>query len=184
MYNAGDSIPTLSDDDYEYMRTISGDAEVRNCILIANARPFVFGGHATRSTNPRCLIEDIYVHDCEIMATPGGLFITTPELASYWRGFMRLLSQSEQIVRNITFENIIFNVTKGYLGKLIHIDVRSEKEASYSESKGYRIENITVNNFDLNGKYLRCSISNEGNDSIYKYTFNTYVDSKKITKDN
>lgn len=26
---------------------------------------------------------------------------------------------------------------------------------------------ITVNNFDLNGKYLKCAVSNEGNDTIY-----------------
>ena len=193
MYNAGDSIPTLSDDDYEYIRTISGNAEVRNCILVANSRPFVLGGHATKSINPRCVVEDIYIHDCEIITTPGRLFGNTPDHASYWTGFMRLLSQSEQIVRNIIFENIVFNVTNGYMGKLIHIDVRSQKEASYSECKGYRIENITFRNVkaighcnDLLPSMIKCREKESDNDTcgVSNISFeNITIGEKKLAYD-
>ena len=103
---------------------------------------------------------------------------------------MRLLSQSEQIVRNITFENIIFNVTNGYLGKLIHIDVRSEKEASYSESKGYRIENITFRNIkaigccnDLLPSLIKCreKESDDDNCSVSNISFeNITIGEKKL----
>ncbi|MEE1047985.1 MAG: hypothetical protein U0M60_11250, partial [Clostridia bacterium] len=67
----------------------------------------------------------------------------------YWSGFLRLLSQSEQIVRNITFENITVWVTKGHNGKPVHIEVRGSKNASYTENQGYKIENIKFKNISI-----------------------------------
>ena len=193
MYNAGDSIPNLFDTDYEYVTPLCADAEVKNCIMVANSRPVVLGGHATGNTSPRCVVEDVYIHDCEIIATPGKLFINNAEHASYWSGFMRILSQSEQIVRNIKFENIVFNITNGYMGKLVHIDVRSESEASYSESRGYRIENVTFKNIhaigycnDLLPSLIKCRKKASGDDTcgVSDIVFeNVTIDKKKLKKD-
>ena len=62
---------------------------------------------------------------------------------------MRILSQSEQIVRNITFRNIDVEWTKGYNGQPIHIAVRDNSKTSYKESQGYRIENILFENISF-----------------------------------
>ena len=64
---------------------------------------------------------------------------------------MRILSQSEQLVQNITFEDMIFNVTKGHNGKAVHIEVRDKSAASYTEVQGYRIEKITFKNIIIKG---------------------------------
>ena len=142
MYNACDSIPTLFDEGYNDVKAVCRNVEVKNCIMSSNARPVVLGGHATGCKNPRCIIEDIYMHDCEIIYTPYRIFGNTEEYSMYWSGFLRLLSQIEQIVRNIRFENITVDVTKGHNGKPVHIEVRGSKDASYTENQGYRIGNI------------------------------------------
>ena len=64
---------------------------------------------------------------------------------------MRILSQSEQIVRRICFENITVDVTKGHNGKIFHIEVRGQREASYTESKGFMIEDLQFNNINILG---------------------------------
>lgn len=64
---------------------------------------------------------------------------------------MRILSQSEQLVSNITFENMVFNVTKRHNGKVVHIEVRNNSAASYTESQGFRIEGITFKNIIIKG---------------------------------
>lgn len=150
MYNACDSIPMLFDDGYADVKTICTDVELKNCIMSSNARPIVLGGHATGSTNPRGIIENIYIHDCRIIETPYRIYGNTREYSMYWSGFLRLLSQSEQIVRNIRFEDIMIHVTKGHNGKPIHIEVRGDN-ASYTECRGYRIENITFKNIRIGG---------------------------------
>lgn len=151
MYNSCDSIPTLFDDGYNDVKAVCRDVEVKNCIMSSNARPVVLGGHATGCTNPRCVIEGLYIHDCEITGTPYRIFGNTEEYSSYWSGFMRILSQSEQVVRDITFENISVNVTPGHNGKIFHLEVRGQNNASYTESRGYMIENITFRNIDIKG---------------------------------
>ena len=151
MYNACDSIPTLFDEGFNEVCSVCSDAEVRNCILCSSARPVVLGGHATSETKPRCLMENIYIHDCEIPETPRALFSKDYEHGRYWGGMMRILSQSEQIVRNIRFENMTIDVSEGSLSQMAHICVRSDDEASYSESKGYRIENVSFKNINVIG---------------------------------
>ena len=64
---------------------------------------------------------------------------------------MRLLSQSEQIVRNICFSDIKIDYTKGCISKPVHIEVRGDKNASYTESRGYRIENVIFRNVEICG---------------------------------
>ncbi len=151
MYNGCDSIPTLFDDGYEVREAVCRNVEFKNCIISTVCRPFVFGGHATGSTSPRCLIENLYIHDVEIIETPVHLFGYDERFSFYWTAVMRVLSQSEQTVRNITFENINVHISDGYNGKLFHLHVRASSEASYTESRGHAIENIVFNNISFNG---------------------------------
>lgn len=151
MYDSCDSIPWLGDKEYKNPSGVCERAEVKNCIMASNARPFVLGGHATGAKSPRCEMRNIYIHDCEIIDTPYRIFGNTREYAMYWSGFMRILSQSEQLVQNITFEDMIFNVTKGHNGKAVHIEVRDKSAASYTEVQGYRIEKITFKNIIIKG---------------------------------
>lgn len=149
IYTACDSIPTLADKDCETVIPISSDIEVCDCLLITSARHFMIGGHATGSTNPHDLVENISCHDIEIIDIASVSKERTIEHARYWSGILRILSQTEQYVRNISFENININWTKGYIGKAVHIEVRNDKTASYTEKRGYRIENITFENINI-----------------------------------
>ena len=151
MYNSCDSIPTLFDEGYEVKEAACRNVEFKNCILMTVCRPFVFGGHATGATDPRCVIEGLHIHDIEIIETPVHLHGYDEKFSFYWTAVMRVLSQSEQIVRDIVFENINVNITKGYNGKLFHLHVRGGSEASYTESRGYAIEDITFKNISFTG---------------------------------
>lgn len=151
MYNSCDSIPTLHDEGYEVKEAVCKNVEFKNCIIMTNCRPFVFGGHATGAKDPRCLIEGLHIHDVEIIETPVHLHGYDEKFSFYWTAVMRVLSQSEQIVRDIVFEDINVNITKGYNGKLFHLHVRGGSEASYTESRGYAIEDITFRNITFSG---------------------------------
>lgn len=151
MYNSCDSIPTLFDEGYEVREAVCRNVEFKNCIISTVCRPFVFGGHATGETEPRCLIENLHIHDVDIIETPVHLYGYDEKFSFYWTAVMRVLSQSEQVVRNIVFENINVNISKGYNGKLFHLHVRGSKEASYTESRGYAIESITFRNIKFTG---------------------------------
>lgn len=188
MYNSCDSIPTLFDEGYNNVKAVCRNVEVKNCIMSSNARPVVLGGHATGSTNPRCVIENIYIHDCEIMETPYRIFGNTKEYSMYWSGFLRILSQSHQIVRNLKFENIDVNVTKGHNGKIFHIEVREKNQASYTECEGYKIENLTFRNINIKGStekllpsLIRCrnGLSNDDVPKIENITFDNINCTKK-----
>ena len=182
MYDSCDSIPWLNDAEYEKPDGICKNAEIKNCTMASNARPFVLGGHATGSKTPRCEISDIYVHDCEITYTPYRIFGNTAEYANYWSGLMRILSQSAQSVKNITFENMVFNVTKGHNGKAVHIEVRAKKSASYAESEGYKIENIKFKNIKIQGNtenmvasLIKCGIENAKDCGVYGVVFENFT---------
>lgn len=191
MYNSCDSIPTLFDDGYDDVKPVCRAVEVKNCVMSSNARPIVLGGHATGSTNPRCVIEDIHIHDCRIIETPYRAFCNNPDdYSMYWSGFMRILSQSEQIVRGICFENMVIEVTRGSNSKPVHIEVRGSQNASYTENSGYRIENIMFRNIQIKGSterlipsVIRCRAAVDENDNcgICGVTFdNLTTDGRKI----
>ena len=148
LYNSCDSIPWLHDEGYEKVVAVCKNIDFGNCILFTNCRPFVFGGHATGAKNPRCLIEEFCIHDCDIIETPA-LLNPNESFAFYWTSGFRILSQSEQIVRDLTFENIRVDVTNGYCGKVFHLHVRGGSEASYTECRGFAIENITFRNIEI-----------------------------------
>ena len=148
LYNSCDSIRWLNDEGYRPATAVCRNVDFGNCILFTNCRPFVFGGHATKDTEPRCLIEQFRIHDCEIIETPA-LLNPDERFAFYWTSVFRILSQSEQLIRNLTFENIRVDVTNGYCGKIFHLQVRSESEASYTECRGFAIEDITFRNIEI-----------------------------------
>lgn len=151
MYNSCDSIPNLFDDGYDNVKAVCANVEVKNCLMATGARPVVLGGHATGEVNPRCIMDNIYIHDCEILEITNRIYGNTTEHAMYWSGLLRLLSQSGQLVKNFRFENINAYVTRGHNGKAIHIEVRAAKNASYTECEGYRIENMIFKNINVTG---------------------------------
>ena len=148
LYNSCDSIPWLHDEGYEDVTAVCRNIDFGNCTLFTNCRPFVFGGHATGAKDPRCLIEQFRIHDCEIIETPA-LLNPNERFAFYWTSVFRILSQSEQIVRGLTFENISVDVSNGYCGKVFHLHVRGGSEASYTECRGFAIEDITFRNIEI-----------------------------------
>lgn len=156
MYNGCDSIPFLFDEGYHDVTAVCRNVEVRNCVLCSASRPIVLGGHATGATSPRCLIENIRIHDCDIIETPKRIFGCPREREMRWSGHLRVLSQSEQLVRNIEFSDIRIHSTKGCISKPVHIEVRDNANASYTESGGYRIENITFRNIQFGGHTEDC----------------------------
>ena len=154
-YNNCDSIRFLWDDEKYMKGQPTSDLVLTNSVVWTNCRPFVFGGHATGATNPRCVMENILVENCEIIGMANSLHyeddftLKRYNTRTFWSGMMRILSQSEQIVRNITFRNIDVEWTKGYNGQPIHIAVRDNSKTSYKESQGYRIENILFENISF-----------------------------------
>ncbi|MBR5807280.1 MAG: hypothetical protein IKY24_01525, partial [Alistipes sp.] len=183
-YNNCDSIRFLWDDEKYIKGLPTSDLVLTNSVVWTNCRPFVFGGHATGAKNPRCIMEDIRVENCEIIGMANSLHYEDDftfkryNTRTFWSGMMRILSQSEQIVRNITFRNIDVEWTKGYNGQPIHIAVRDNSKTSYKESQGYRIENILFENIsfrNLNSVvmpiYMKAPSDIEG-DGIYNVKFN------------
>ena len=169
-YNNCDSIRFLWDD-AKYIKGLpTSDLRLTNSVVWTNCRPFVFGGHATGATNPRCVMEDILVENCEIIGMANSLHYEDDftmkryNSRTFWSGMMRILSQSEQIVRNITFRNIDVEWTKGYNGQPIHIAVRDNSKTSYKESQGYRIENISFRHVDKGAMpiYMKAHADLEG----------------------
>ena len=154
-YNNCDSIRFLWDDDKYITGEPTSNLVLTNSVVWTNCRPFVFGGHATGAKEPRCVMENILVESCEIIGMVNSLHYEDDftfkryNTRTFWSGMMRILSQSEQIVRNITFRNIDVEWTKGYNGQPIHIAVRDNSKTSYRESQGYRIENILFENISF-----------------------------------
>ncbi len=149
-YNSCDSIRFLWDAAEHVKGTPTSDISLRNSVVWTTCRPFVFGGHATSSLSPRDVIENIEVSNCTIIGIANSLHYNFTEkhqrTRTFWSGIFRILSQGEQIVRNIAFRNVDVEWTKNYDGQPIHIAVRDAKKTSYGEKRGYRIENILFDN--------------------------------------
>ncbi len=149
-----DSILFLDDPECENPVHYSANIEVKNSILITGARIFCLGGHSSGGLSPRDLFENFYAHDIKAFRIGGAA--VTEKHAMYWSGPLRIISQTEQYVRNIKIENVTIKQHHDYNGKLIHIQVRSDAEASYTETNGYRIENVELSNIDFvaNGEII------------------------------
>lgn len=156
LFTSVDSILTLWDSPEQTKKPRTADITMHDCLLWTNARIFMIGGHATCAKEPHDPLENIKVYDCEVVADASDVNGQTYEHRLYWSGIFRVLSQSEAIIKNISFENITVNWTKGHTGKPFHIEVRG-KGASYAESGGYRIENVSFKNirfFDVPDDYM------------------------------
>ena len=145
-YSSEDDIDTLANNDYANPTKVSENIEIANCILSTNCRAFMIGGHGTADDNPHNKIQNINIHDIEIINIANNLFIDDKVHSRYWSGIFRILSQSGQHIENIRFENINVNWTKGYNGKAFHIEIRSDETASYTEKAGYRINDVKFKN--------------------------------------
>lgn len=149
VYTACDSIPSFADEEYPHPLPVSSDIQVCGGLLFTCARPFMIGGHATGNTRPHDRVENISVRDVEILDIASNINGVSREIARYWSAAFRILSQSRQLVRNVSFSNIRVNRTKGYSGKPFHIEVRGDSSASYTEKGGYRIEKIRFENIQF-----------------------------------
>lgn len=152
-YNSCDSIRFLWDAEEFVKGAPTSDISLTRSVVWTTCRPFVFGGHGTSSLAPRDVIENIEITDCSIIGIANSLHYDFTEkhqrTRTFWSGIFRILSQGEQIVRNILFRNIDIEWTKGYDGQPIHIAVRDAKKTSYGEKRGYRIENIRFENISF-----------------------------------
>lgn len=156
LFTSVDSITYLWDDDAHTYAPRTADICMHDCQLWTNARIFMIGGHATCNTSPHDLLENIKMYDCEIIADASNIKGIDYNHRLYWSGIFRVLSQSEGLVRNISFKNFTVNWTKGYTGKPFHIEVRG-KGASYAESGGYKVENISfkdIHFYDVPKEYV------------------------------
>lgn len=156
IFTSVDSILTLWDAPEHTKEARSADITIHDCLFWTNARIFMIGGHATCNKELHDPVENIKIYDCEVATIASNINGETYEHRLYWSGIFRVLSQSEGLVRNIFFENITVNWTKGYNGKPFHVEVRGNG-ASYSESSGYRIENVSFKDirfFDVPDDYL------------------------------
>ncbi len=147
VFTACDSIAFLNDAECIDPTPYTGNVEIADCILATAARTFCIGGHSTGSKTPHDLVENLYAHDIKAFRISN---IAYPvEHAAFWSGPLRILSQTEQYIRNIKLENITVRQHPVYCGKLIHLEVRSDADASYTETNGYRIENVEISNVDF-----------------------------------
>lgn len=142
MYTSYDSIPTLNDVGYAPHAPVSENYEIKNCVLWVNCRPFQIAGHGTGSSEPHDRVANIRVHDCEIVDVAFNVFGNTRKHDEFWSGALRILSQGEARVSDVRFERINVDLTAGYTGKPIHVETRDSGKRSYSEKRGYRIENV------------------------------------------
>lgn len=149
IYTACDSIPTFADEKYADSVPVSSDIETYDSLLFTCARPFMVGGHATGNTKPHDLIENIFFHDIEVLDIASRIYGIEKETARYWSAVFRILSQTQQLIRNVGFWNIRVNWTRGYGGKPFHVEVRGDHSASYTEKGGYRIEKIRFQNIQF-----------------------------------
>lgn len=151
VFTSCDSILYLGDGGCPDPVPVSEDIEISHCTLVTACRPFCIGGHATGATDPHDSVRRIFVHDCDLI---NYRYYDVPDIprVKKWSGFMRILSQSEQLISDIRFINIRCRKRVDYEGQPIHIEVRGGSDASYTEHGGYRIENVLFENVSFQAK--------------------------------
>lgn len=151
VFTSCDSILYLDDGDCPDPVPVSEYIEISHCTLVTACRPFCIGGHATGATVPHDSVRRIYAHDCDLI---NYRYYDVPDIprVKKWSGFMRILSQSEQLISDIRFVNIRCRKRADYEGQPIHIEVRGGSDASYTEHGGYRIENVLFENVSFQAK--------------------------------
>lgn len=142
VFTSCDSITTLWDAPEYIEDSVSRDIKVTDTVFWTAARPFMIGGHSSGNTDPHDLLEGVEISDCEVLDVVNRIFETEHKQAYFWSGIFRVLSQTQGHTRNISFKNITVNWTKDLVYQPIHIAIRDSKSASYTESGGYRIDDV------------------------------------------
>lgn len=153
IFNNCDSIHHLWDEDFDWPAVCSG-ITMRGCILWTACRPFCIGGHGTGTRlEDENIIEDVVVENCIVAGQANTINAdwseNTINYRKFWSGGFRILSQSNQTVRNVSFKDIVYKWTPGYNGQPIHICVRDSSKTSYTETGGWRIENVLFENISF-----------------------------------
>lgn len=94
-------------------------------------------------------MEDIEVAHCTLLEAKGRK--EKPQHQVYWSGMIRLLSQSEQLVHDLSFRDLDFEWDRNYVGQPFHLCVREAKNASYTERGGYAIRDILFDDIRITG---------------------------------
>ena len=145
VFNNCDSIRHLWDYDFEWP-ALSENLTVRNCDLWTSCRPFCIGGHGTGNTAPRDTVRNITVEHCRVTQAYNltqGQDPKSMDKLAFWGGVFRILSQSGQVVKGITFRDVEYDWIPGYLGQPFHLCVRGGDRTSYGEQGGFSIEDVT-----------------------------------------
>ena len=149
-YNNCDSIQWLWDEGFapRPMRRV----RLARSLLASNCRAFVFGGHGIAGTRggPNVL-EDFEVSGCRVLGNvrPCDGSGDGMEHQKYWGGIFRILSQSDEWVRDIRFRNIVVEWVPGYFGSAYHICVRTKEQVSYGEKAGgWKIEDVSFSEIE------------------------------------
>ena len=138
-YNNCDSILWLWDPP-EYCTTRRcRNLRCYDSMLVTCCRTVVLGGHGTNNVTDRDVMEDIEVAHCTLLEAKGE---KKPKRAAYWSGMLRILSQSEELVRDLRFRDLDLEWGRNYVGQPVHLCVREAKNASYTERGGYAIRDI------------------------------------------
>lgn len=144
-YNNCDSIPWLWDEGFSPrpMRCVT----LRDSLIASNCRAFVFGGHGISGTRGEPNVLDGFeVSNCRVLGNvrPCDGSGEGLEHQKYWGGIFRILSQSDELVRDLRFHDIVVEWVPGYFGPAYHVCVRSKDQVSYQEKTGgWKIEALT-----------------------------------------
>ena len=144
-YSNYDSYLYLWDGDGAVAERRTGDLLLEDSLLWTACRPLVFCGHGTNSREPPDLLENVTVRRCAIFPTMGCARPAANPLSG-GAGVVRILNQSGVLGRRLRFEDLEVDWTRGYVGKLLHLEVRSRETASFGEGDGYRIEDVLFRN--------------------------------------
>ena len=144
-YSNYDSYLYLWDGDGAVAERRTGDLLLEDSLLWTACRPLVFCGHGTNSREPPDLLENVTVRRCAIFPTMGCARPAENPLSG-GAGVVRILNQSGVLGRCLRFEDLEVDWTRGYVGKLLHLEVRSRETASFGEGDGYRIEDVLFRN--------------------------------------
>ena len=127
-------------------------ASLTRSLVGCNCRAFVFGGHGFSGVRGEPnVLEEIEVSDCRVLGNVAPHDKPPPPEAyrRRWSGIFRILSQSDELVRNLRFHDIVVEWVPGYAGSAYHLCVRTKDQVSYKEKTGgWRIENVSFENIE------------------------------------
>lgn len=139
-YNNCDSIRWLWDEPRFCRTRRCRNLRCFDSFLMTNCRPIVIGGHGTNSGPAYDVMEDVEVAHCTLVEAKGSKADLKHQ--SYWSGMIRVLSQSEELVRDIRFRDIDAEWDVNFVGQPVHLEVRKPGNASYAERGGYAIRDV------------------------------------------